>query len=354
MHFLTVHGRIIDNNYYLGGIMKKTLAIALGFIVSAPAFANDVVNIYSFRQPFLIQPILDDFTKQTGIKTNVVFAKKGLIERVKREGKHSKADLVLTSNFSALIQLEDLNLTQTINSTNVNANVPSAFRDGDGQWVALTKRVRNVYSSKDRLGALPKLTYEELADPKYKGQICTRSGKHPYNLGLVASMIAHHGEAQTKTWLEGVKANLARKPQGNDRAQVKAVKEGLCNLALGNSYYLGKMLQDEEQKTWAEAVHINFPNQINRGSHINVSGAVITKYAKNPENALKLIEYMTDNKAQNMYASLNMEYPVNPGVQLSSLVASWGSFKEDSLPLDEISKYRPLALKLIDEVKFAL
>ncbi|MCQ8889562.1 extracellular solute-binding protein [Pseudoalteromonas carrageenovora] len=334
--------------------MKKALALCLGLVTSTPALASDVVNIYSFRQPFLIQPILDDFTKQTGIKTNVVFAKKGLIERVKREGKHSKADLVLTSNFSALIQLEDLKLTQTIKSDRINTNVPAAFRDGDGQWVALTKRVRNVYSSKERLGALPELSYEDLADPKYQGQICTRSGKHPYNLGLVASMIAHHGEENTKLWLEGVKANLARKPQGNDRAQVKAVKEGLCNLALGNSYYLGKMLEDDVQKAWAESVSINFPNQTNRGSHINVSGAVITKYAKNPKNALKLIEYMTDNKSQNMYASVNMEYPVKLGVELSSLVASWGSFKEDSLPLDEISKYRPLALKLIDEVKFDL
>ncbi|WP_024597769.1 ABC transporter substrate-binding protein, partial [Pseudoalteromonas sp. TAE56] len=166
--------------------MKKVFALVLGVVASAPVFANDVVNIYSFRQPFLIQPILEDFTKQTGIKTNVVFAKKGLIERVKREGKHSKADLVLTSNFSALIQLEDLKLTQTIKSDSVNNNVPAAFRDGDGQWVALTKRVRNVYSSKERVGELPKLTYEDLADPKYKGQICTRSGKHPYNLGLVA------------------------------------------------------------------------------------------------------------------------------------------------------------------------
>ena len=198
--------------------MKKTLALVVGLIISAPAVATDVVNIYSFRQPFLIKPILDDFTQQTGIKTNVVFAKKGLIERVKREGKHSKADLVLTSNFSALIQLEELKLTQTIDSEKVNKNVPAAFRDGDGQWVALTKRVRNVYSSKERLGPLPELSYEDLAAPEYKGQICTRSGKHPYNLGLVASMIAHHGEVQTKTWLEGVKANLARKPQGNDRA----------------------------------------------------------------------------------------------------------------------------------------
>ncbi|KPZ73001.1 Fe(3+) ABC transporter substrate-binding protein [Pseudoalteromonas sp. D15MCD-2] len=334
--------------------MKKTALVLLSALLSAPIFAADVVNIYSFRQPFLIQPILDDFTKQTGIKTNVVFAKKGLIERVKREGKHSKADLVLTSNFSALIQLEDLGLTQSINSDVVNANVPSTFRDADGQWIALTKRVRNVYSAKERVGALAELTYEDLADPKYKGKICTRSGKHPYNLGLVASMVAHHGEAKTKQWLEGVKANLARKPQGNDRAQVKAVKEGLCDLALGNSYYFGKMMQDEQQKSWAEAVYINFPNQTNRGSHINVSGVVMTRYAKNPENALKLVEYMTDNKAQNMYASVNMEYPVKQGVALSEMVASWGEFKEDSLPLDEISKYRPVALKLIDEVKFDL
>ena len=334
--------------------MKKTALVLLSALLSAPTFAADVVNIYSFRQPFLIQPILDDFTKQTGIKTNVVFAKKGLIERVKREGKHSKADLVLTSNFSALIQLEDLDLTQSINSDVVNANVPSTFRDADGQWIALTKRVRNVYSAKERVGALGELTYEDLADPKYKGKICTRSGKHPYNLGLVASMVAHHGEAKTKQWLEGVKANLARKPQGNDIAQVKTVKEGLCDLALGNSYYFGKMMQDEQQKSWAEAVYINFPNQTNRGSHINVSGVVMTRYAKNPENALKLVEYMTDNKAQNMYASVNMEYPVKQGVALSEMVASWGEFKEDSLPLDEISKYRPVALKLIDEVKFDL
>ncbi|MGS0536626.1 Fe(3+) ABC transporter substrate-binding protein [Pseudoalteromonas sp. SaAl2] len=334
--------------------MKKTLAILLGLTISAPVLADDAVNIYSFRQSFLIQPILDDFTQQTGIKTNVVFAKKGLIERVKREGKYSQADLVLTSNFSDLVQLDELDLTQTISSETVNNNVPAKFRDDEGQWIALTKRVRNVYSSKERVGALAHLNYEELADPKYKGKLCTRSGKHPYNLGLVASMIAHHGEAKTKQWLEGVKTNLARKPQGNDRAQVKAVKEGLCDLALGNSYYFGKMLQDAAQKPWADAVNINFPNQDNRGSHINVSGVVITKYAKNPENALKLIEFMTDNKAQNMYASVNMEYPVKLGVELSSLVASWGSFKEDSLPLDEISKYRPLALKLIDEVKFDL
>jgi iron(III) transport system substrate-binding protein len=204
------------------------------------------------------------------------------------------------------------------------------------------------------VGKLDSLTYEDLANPEYKGKVCMRSGKHPYNLGLVASMIAHHGEAEAREWLKGLKANLARKPQGNDRAQVKAVKEGLCDIALGNSYYFGKMLNDPKQVPWAESVYINFPNQTNRGSHINVSGAVLTKHGKNTANALKLIEFMTDNKAQNMYASVNMEYPVKPDVEVSELVASWGKFKEDALPLTKVSEYRPLALKLIDEVKFDL
>ncbi len=342
--------------------MNKNILISLtslslvlcSVLYSTKSFSKDVVNIYSFRQPFLIEPILAQFTKNTGIETKVVFAKKGLIERMKREGKHSPADIVLTSNFSALLQLENAGLTQAIKSDVVAKNVPDAFRDPAGQWVALTKRVRNVYSSKDRLGALPKLSYEDLANPVYKGKICTRSGKHAYNLGLVASMIAYHGEADTKAWLEGVKSNLARKPQGNDRAQVKAVKEGLCDLALGNSYYFGKMLQDPKQKLWADAVEINFPNQTDRGAHINVSGVVLSKNAKNQANAMKLIEFMTNDQAQKMYASLNMEYPVKSGVALSEMVASWGKFKEDALPLYKISNNRMLALKLIDEVKFDL
>lgn len=338
--------------------MKKALALGLASLLTtltaAPTLAQDSVNIYSFRQPFLIEPILEKFTAQTGIETNVVFAKKGLIERLKREGKHTRADLVLTSNFSALMQLDDMELTQSINSDAVADNIPASFRDPNGQWVALTKRVRNVYSSKERVGQLSSVRYEDLGSEQFAGKVCMRSGKHPYNLALVASMIAHHGEAQTKQWLTALKQNLARKPQGNDRAQVKAVKEGLCDVAIGNSYYFGKMMQDEQQRTWADTVYINFPNQQDRGAHVNVSGVALTKYAKNKDNALKLIEFMTDNTAQNMYASVNMEYPVKKGVPLSELVASWGDFKEDSLPLSEISKHRQTALKLLDEVKFDL
>lgn len=333
--------------------MKRALAL-LALFAAGEVAAKDVVNIYSYRQNFLIEPILAEFTKQTGIETKVVFAKKGLIEKLKQEGKFTPADLVLTSDFGAMLQLESEGLVQPIVSDKVTANIPAQYRDDEGNWVALTKRVRNVYSSKDRVGKLPELAYEDLASAQFKGKICMRSGKHPYNVGLVASMIAHHGEAETKTWLQGVKANLARKPQGNDRAQVKAVKEGLCDVALGNSYYFGKMMSDPKQLAWAESVFINFPNQTNRGSHVNVSGVVLTKYSKNKDNAVKLVEFMTDNTAQSMYASVNMEYPVKPGVKLSELVASWGQFKEDSMPLSKISEFRPLALKLIDEVKFDL
>jgi len=337
--------------------MKKLAMILLGlstFGATAHSDHSDTVNIYSFRQSFLIDPILEKFTQQTGIKTKVVFAKKGLVERIKREGKYSPADVVLTSNFSKLLQLEDEGLTQPFQSAAVNKNVPAQYRDDNGHWVALTKRVRNIYASKQNVSEPTALTYEQLADESFKGKICTRSGKHPYNLGLIASMIAHKGEQQTETWLKGVKENLARKPQGNDRAQVKAIKEGLCDVSLGNSYYFGKMLTNDDQKPWAEAVHIVYPNQNDRGAHINVSGAVIAKHAPNKENAKKLIAFLASEKAQQAYASVNMEYPVNPKVTPSKLVASWGEFKEDPLPLSEVAKYRTAALKLVDKVKFDL
>lgn len=331
------------------------LTVSLAGLMSLPAVAAEQVNIYSFRQPFLIEPILQEFTKETGIKTKVVFAKKGLIQRLKREGELSPADLVLTSNFSKLLQLKDDGLTQpyTLN-TKLEKNIPAKFRDSGNQWLALTQRVRNVYSSKARSGDQSNIRYEDLADAKYKGKICTRSGKHPYNLGLIASMIAHHGEAETESWLRAVKTNLARKPQGNDRAQVKAIKEGLCDVSLGNSYYLGKMLQDKNQIAWANSVNLNFPNQQGRGSHINVSGAVIARHAPHKAEAQKLLTFLSGEKAQALYAELNMEYPVKPGVKPSELVQSWGTFKADDLALEKIAQNRKAALKLVDKVRFDL
>lgn len=331
-----------------------TAALACSSFLSSIAYAEQV-NIYSFRQSFLIDPILAEFSKESGIETKVIFAKDGLIQRIKREGELSPADVVLTSNFSKLLQLKEEGLVQSFElSDTLKTNIPQQFRDSDNSWLALTQRVRNIYSSKKNAGDLTNIRYEDLADEKFKGRICTRSGKHPYNLGLVASMIAHHGEAETETWLQGFKANLARKPQGNDRSQVKSIKEGLCDISLGNSYYLGKMLQDPNQVEWANAVNLNFPNQQDRGAHINVSGAVIAKHAPHKAAAQKLLEFLSSEKAQNMYAELNMEYPVSPAAKPSELVSSWGDFKADSLPLEKIAENRKQALRLIDKVQFDL
>jgi len=335
---------------------KKTLTRGATLVaLTATSFATlaEEVNIYSFRQAFLIEPIMEKFTAETGIKVNILFAKKGLIERVKREGELSPADLVLTTDISRLVKLTSQDLTQSVNSDILNKNIPTQYRDPENQWFALTTRVRNIYSSSERVGPV-EITYQDLAKPEFKGKICTRSGKHPYNVSLVASVIAHEGEADAKVWLEGVKANLARKPQGNDRGQVKAVKDGLGDYALGNNYYLGKMVNNPKQVSWAEAVSINFPNQKTTGSHVNVSGVVLTKYAPNKASAVKLMEFLSGDVAQQMYAEVNYEYPVKVGVKPSKLVASWGEFKADTLPLADIAKQHKAAVKLLDEVKFDL
>ncbi|CAH0526905.1 Fe(3+) ABC transporter substrate-binding protein [Vibrio hippocampi] len=336
--------------------MKQSLILsALAAVVAAPSFAAEEVNVYSYRQPFLVEPMFNQFTEETGIKVNVKFAKKGLAEKLQQEGEYSPADVVLTTDISRLAELSDKQVVQAVESDVINANVPAQYRDKENEWFALTLRTRNVYSSRDRVGKLGEsFTYEDLADTKFKGKICTRSGKHPYNVSLVSSMIAHHGEAEAKQWLEGVKANLARKPQGNDRGQVKAISEGLCDLSLGNSYYLGKMVNDEEQKAWADAVYINFPNQETTGTHVNISGMAMAKYSPNKANALKLMEFLTGDKAQELYAEVNFEYPVKEGVKRSDLVASWGDFKADTISLDEIATYHTTAIKLLDEVKFDL
>jgi len=339
--------------------LKRATTLSLLPIAAAllPANAQAAeVNIYSYRQAFLIEPILNAFTAETGIKANVVFAKSGLIERLENEGKNSQADLVLTADTGTLFDVVNRGLTQSIQSPVIDANVPAQYRDPEQQWVALTARSRIVYAAKDRVKPGELKTYEELADPKWKGRICTRSGKHSYNLSLIGAMIAHHGEAETETWLEGLKANLARKPQGNDRAQVKAVKEGVCDLALGNTYYFGKMLnntKETEQVAWAKSVNLIFPNQDDRGAHMNITGAALTKFAPNRDAAIKLFEFLSGAKAQEMYAQVNYEFPVRPGTPLAGLVKEYMSgFKGDDLNLAEVAKNRTAAAKLVDKVGF--
>lgn len=335
--------------------MKKsltTLALSLSAVLSTSAFAANEVNVYSYRQPYLIEPMLKDFEKETGIKVNVIFADKGLVERVKQEGELSPADVLLTVDISRVMQIVNEGLAQPFTSKVLDENIPAQYRDSNGKWYGLTTRARVIYSSKDRVGKLPAdFDYLDLAKPEFKGKVCVRSGKNSYNVSLFASMIEHYGEAKTKAFLEGLKANLAQKPQGGDRDQVKAIKEGICDYSLGNSYYYGKMLDDEKQKAWAESAVINFPAG-KHGTHVNISGVALAKYSPNKENAVKLVEYLSGEKAQKLYAQLNHEYPVKPGVESSELVKGWGTFTPDTLKLETIAKNYEKALKLVDEVKF--
>ncbi|MEM7398272.1 MAG: Fe(3+) ABC transporter substrate-binding protein [Pseudomonadota bacterium] len=343
--------------------MRWTFACAAG---AAALFATSVghspvladpsgeVNIYSYRQPYLIEPLLEKFSGETGIKTNVIFASKGLIERIRAEGRNSPADVLLTTDIGRLSQAVASGIAQPVDSEIIDDSIPASYRGDDDEWIGLTGRARVVYASKDRVEQ-DSITYEELADPKWRGKICSRSGQHPYNVALVASILAHLGPEKTEAWLRGVKSNLARKPAGNDRLQVKGVYAGECDLAIGNTYYMGKMLTDEkhpEQKEWAESVKMLFPNTNDRGTHMNVSGAVLAKNAPNKENGLKLIEFLASDEGQNMYAEVNHEYPTKDGVESSDLVESWGTFKVDPISLDEIADLRKAASEMIDKVGF--
>lgn len=350
-------------------VKKLTLSISslvLGLGIAATSFAmgskpsGDIkaskgeVNVYTYRQEFLIKPLFDAFTSDTGIKVNVVFAKKGLVERLKQEGKNTKADVLLTADVGHLESAMDEGVLAPVKDSEINKNIPAEYRAVNGEWFGLTSRARLIYVSKDRVKVGDVKDYEDLANPKWKGKICTRAGDHPYNIALIASMIHYHGEAKAKTWLQGWKANLAQKPQGNDRSQVKAVKEGVCDLGIGNSYYYGKMLENPDQKSWAESSNLVFPNQANRGTHMNISGMALTKHAKNSETALALMRYLSEPKAQKIYAEGNFEYPVNPSVKPSDTVASWGDFKRDKLSIEEIAKLRKRAAQLVNETKFNL
>jgi len=321
----------------------------------APGASAAEVNLYSYRQPFLMNPLLEAFTEETGIAVNMVYLKKGMLERLKAEGANSPADLVLTADIGNLHNLVEAGLLQSSESRVLDSNVPANLRHPDGLWYGLTTRARIIFAHKERVKPGEVTSYEDLAKPHMKGRVCTRSGKHVYNVSLLASIIASQGEAAAEAWARGVKANLARKPQGNDRAQVKAVYHGECDVALGNTYYMGKMMTNEknpEQKQWAAAVNVIFPNQGGRGTHVNISGAGVTKSAKNKANAVKLIEFLSGETAQKIYAEDNFEYPVNAEVALHPIVAGWGTFKADELFLSEIAKHRTQATRIMDKVRF--
>jgi iron(III) transport system substrate-binding protein len=330
--------------------LATTALLGMTLLVSQAA-AEGEVNIYSYREPGLINPLLDAFTKETGIETNVVFAPSGLIERLTAEGANSPADLLLANESGLLLQARDAGVTQAVHSDVLKHAIPASLRDPDGHWFGLTRRARVVYASKERT-ELTSITYMELADPRWRNRICIRSGQHTYNIALIASMIAHHGAKQTETWLTGLRENLARKPSGGDREAVRDVDAGLCDLAIGNTYYMAQMLKHPKQQAWADAVRMIFPDASGRGTHVNVSGVSLTAGAPNRENALKLMEYLVSPQAQRLYAEANGEYPVVDGVAASPLVASWGKLHADPLPLTKIAEFRKQASELVDRVQF--
>ena len=330
----------------LRSLMLSTVCAA----IAGPALAD--VNIYSTRQPELIQPIMDAFTAETGIAVNLALVSEGLVERLKAEGARSPADLVMTVDIANLQQIVDADVIQPVESDVLTAAIHESLRSADNLWFGLTTRARIVYASKDRVADGEVTTYEDLASNKWKGRICTRSGLHDYNLALMSAVIAHDGEDDAKAWATGVHSNLARKPEGNDRAQVKAIWAGECDISLGNTYYMGEMLADPEQSAWADSVRIIFPTFTDGGTHVNVSGVAMTKAAPNEAEALQLMEFLVSPEAQSLYADLNNEYPVLEGAALSDLVISWGTFEADTMDLSTLAANRPTALRIMEEVNF--
>ncbi|QCO56703.1 Fe(3+) ABC transporter substrate-binding protein (plasmid) [Pseudorhodobacter turbinis] len=325
---------------------------ALALVSTALPVLADEVNVYSHRQPELIQPLADAFTAETGIDVNIAFVGKGMAERLIAEGDRSPADLVMTVDIARLTEIVDAGVTQPVTSDVLNANIPAALRDVDNHWFGVTSRARIVYASKDRVADGEVTTYEDLASDKWNGRICSRSGTSDYNIALLGAVIAHHGEEAAKTWAEGVKANLARKPVGGDRDQVKAIWAGECDISIGNTYYMGKMMDDAEQQEWANSVRIVFPTFEGGGTHLNVSGVAMTKSAPNKAQALQFMEWLTGDDAQHIYAETNHEFPVKDGVARSEIVQSWGDFTADSINLTDVAKARPAALRIIEEIDF--
>jgi iron(III) transport system substrate-binding protein len=339
----------------MSGLLKWPVLASLA-LATLPAVAADEVNLYTTREPGLIQPLLDSFSRDTGIKVNTVFVADGLLERVRAEGERSPADVLMTVDSGNLLDLVTNGVTQGIESETLQTVVPAHLRGTDGSWFALSLRDRVLYAHKDL--DLDSFTYEELADPKWKGKVCIRSGQHPYNISLIAAMIAHHGAEATETWLRGVKANLARKAAGGDRDVARDILAGICDLGLANAYYVGRMKnspEGSEQRQWGDAIKVIrpvFTHGDDAGTHVNLSGAAVARHAPNRDNAVRLLEYLVSDQAQSLYAKANYEYPVKAGVELDPVVASFGPMKIDPLPMTEIARHRKQASELVDRVGF--
>lgn len=321
----------------------------------SPTVEAEQVNLYSARKEALIKPLLDKFTQQTGITVNLVTGKAdNLITRLKSEGKYSPADILLTTDVGRLYRAKQQGLTQQIEMSDAIATLPNNFRDEQGYWLGLSLRARTLMVSVDSADANSMIDLEDLITPHWKGRVCIRSSSNIYNQSMVASLIAQLGETAAQEWVNGLVKNFARSPQGGDRDQIKAVAAGLCDVAIANTYYLAGMLGSEDKTTRQEAkkVKVVWPNQTNRGTHINISGVALAKYAPNKAAAVKLIDFLLSKESQLWYATTNHEYPVLPDIAWSELLQSFGTFKTEEIHLGKLGELNAAAVKMMDRAQW--
>ena len=329
----------------------RIAAIAAAILGVAAASPAQEVNLYTTREPGLMQSLVDAFTKSTGIRVNSIFVRDGLAERVAAEGVKSPADILMTVDLGNLIDLVEKGLTQHVQSSVLERAIPPNLRGSGGEWFALSLRARVLYAAKHL--DLAAFTYEQLSDPRWKGKVCIRSGQHPYNNALVAAYIAHHGEAKAETWLRGLKTNLGRKATGGDRDVARDIMGGICDIGIANSYYVGLMRSGSggpAQEKWGAAIKVILPSFEGGGTHVNVSGASVAKHSPNRAAAVRFLEYLVSDEAQKIYAEANFEYPVKAGAAVHPIIAALGALKIDPIQLSAIARHRTAASRLVDKI----
>ncbi len=334
--------------------IRTRIAYLLFFFLIFQQLVNAAeVNVYSARKEALIKPLLNNFSEKTGIKVNLITSKADtFIKRLEIEGQNTPADILLTVDAARLVRAKEKGLLQEINSEVLSKVIPKSLRDKNNYWFGLSVRSRVIVFAPDRVEIKNLINYIDLSNPKWKGRICIRSSSNIYNQSLVASMIAHYGVEETEIWAKGLVANFARQPKGGDRDQIKAVATGVCDIALVNNYYLAGMLDSSQDNEVAAAMKVKlfWPGQNGNGAHVNISGAGVTKYSKNKDEAMQLLEYLVTNEAQEWYSNVNYEYPVNAKIKNTGVLKKWGSFISDDINLGLLGKYNGDAVLLMDRV----
>lgn len=333
---------------------KKAALLALSLLLAPLAARAAEVNLYTTREPGLMRPLTERFTQETGIQVNTVFVQGGLAERLAAEGSRSRADVAMVVDVGNLMELVDRNLTQPVKSATLESAIPANLRDAEGRWFALSTRARAIYASRERIpeAEAAKLTYEELAEPRFKGKVCIRSGQHPYNTALFSILMIEHGETWLRDYLTKLKGNLARRATGGDREVARDILAGICDVGLANTYYAGLMLSGrggEEQKRWGEAVRVVLPAN---ETAVNISGGAVTRHAPNRAEAVRFLEFLASPEAQQLYADGNFENPVRPGTTMNEIVAGFGPLVPRNVSLPEVAARRAAASRIVDEVGF--